>query len=363
MKNIIFKIFTLFAIISTLQSCNEDIDLIGDFTETAVVYGILDQSDSVHLIKITRAFIGPGDAIQIASNPDSSYFNSVNATVKEVINGVVTRTWILTDTTILNKDTIGIFYAPEQKVYHFNTPMNDPLLGHAIYRLDIDINNGEFNISGETPMVDDITVPSVFSTTFSYKFYQNSEPKTQNVSVNVGTSYRVNARLQIHYDDFVGPTSTPNSFTWNLGEADVQPETSKIFAANGATFYELIGTACSTGDPSIDKRNISGITLTVVGGAEHLYNYILVNQPSSTIAQTKPTYTNLSATNDHDIIGVFTSRLTYSIYHPMVHPSIFVRCIDVNSTQQLCIGSETNPYFFCSQHLGDIANGQSWACN
>ena len=37
-----------------LNSCNEKIKLIGDFVETAVVYGLLDQADSLHFIKIIK---------------------------------------------------------------------------------------------------------------------------------------------------------------------------------------------------------------------------------------------------------------------------------------------------------------------
>lgn len=59
----------------SMSSCEEDIILDGDFVETAVVYGLLDQADSIHLIKITRAFIGPGSALDNAKIPDSSYFD------------------------------------------------------------------------------------------------------------------------------------------------------------------------------------------------------------------------------------------------------------------------------------------------
>jgi hypothetical protein len=86
-----------------LSSCNEKIDLLGDYQETAVVYGLLDHADSLHYIKITRAFIGPGSAVDLAQISDSSYFNQVNATVTEFIGGVVTRTWILKDTIVTNK--------------------------------------------------------------------------------------------------------------------------------------------------------------------------------------------------------------------------------------------------------------------
>ena len=109
------KATLFFVLISCLWSCSEKIDLIGDFKETAVVYGLLDHSDSLHFIKITRAFIGPGNALEIAQIADSSYFDVVEATIEEIENGVVNRTWILRDTIIDNKDTNGVFYAEVRK--------------------------------------------------------------------------------------------------------------------------------------------------------------------------------------------------------------------------------------------------------
>ena len=37
-----------------LNSCSEKIDLIGDFKETAVIYGLLNQADTLHYVKITN---------------------------------------------------------------------------------------------------------------------------------------------------------------------------------------------------------------------------------------------------------------------------------------------------------------------
>ncbi|NDB35276.1 MAG: hypothetical protein EB023_08010, partial [Flavobacteriia bacterium] len=58
---IALAIFVLCTVL--LSACNEKIDLVGDFKETAVVYGLLDHADSLHYIKITRAFLGPGNAV------------------------------------------------------------------------------------------------------------------------------------------------------------------------------------------------------------------------------------------------------------------------------------------------------------
>ena len=93
----------------SFNSCKEDIELVGSYKETAVIYALLDQSESIHFLKINRAFIGPGNALEIAKNPDSSYFENLEGTITEYMNDVVTNTWNLKDTLVNNKNTNGIF--------------------------------------------------------------------------------------------------------------------------------------------------------------------------------------------------------------------------------------------------------------
>ena len=86
MKKIHLALIAIIGLVS-LQSCKDDIEVTGDFIETAVVYGLLDQADSLHYVKVTRAFIGPGNAFEIAQIPDSNYFVSVTGTVTELSSG------------------------------------------------------------------------------------------------------------------------------------------------------------------------------------------------------------------------------------------------------------------------------------
>lgn len=360
-------VLTVLVTILSLQSCNEDINLDGDFKETAVIYGLLDQGDSVHMIKINRAYIGPGDATQISAIPDSNYFDNVVATVTEYIGGNLGRTWVLSDTVVSNKDTNGIFYAPDQIVYYFETPPSNPLDPNGTYQLHIDINNGEFEVTGETEIVSGITSSNAASQNYSFKFAGNpAEYKSSSVSVKTGNSYQLNTRLQIDYAEYIGAAGVLKSMQWNLGESEVNPNESKTFSANGETFYNLMAAACSGQDPLIDKRRLNGITITMTGAAEDFYNYILVNQPSSSLAQSKPTYTNLVTSEDHRVIGIFSSRQTVSIYKPFFISSAqaYIRAIDKKSTQELCQGPITGPYLFCSEHPGDNIVGmeEPYAC-
>ena len=381
MQNLLKKKYFLFFSFFLFNSCSEKIELIGNFNETAVIYGVLDQSDSLHYIKINRAFIGPGNALDIAQIPDSSYFDQVEATVSEWVNGVQVRSWLLSDTIIDNKETNGVFYAPEQKLYYFKTlptnfdqsqqissnPQETSLNINAIYKINIVLNGGEFEVNGETELVKNIST-NTSSQNFTFKFIDNNNTyKSTGVTVsNTGTSHIINTSLQVRFYEYIGTSWDLRSFNWNLGESDVSPGQAKTFSAVGETFYNLTASNCSD-NTSITKRTFGGIEITIVGGAQDLYNYMLVNQPSSSLAQNKPTYTNLTVSeNDKNVIGIFSSRQTVKSFKPFytTPQQAYIRAIDKNSTRELCIGPFTGLYLFCSNHPGDniVGSEESFAC-
>jgi hypothetical protein len=380
------KLFSAFSIIVILFSCNEQIELSGDFKETAIVYGLLDHSDSMHYVKITRAFIGPGNAVDIAQIEDSSYFNSVYATIEELEGGTVTRTWVLSDTVIENKDTNGVFFAPTQRVYYFKTlpttisnsgafgtvqtspdPQLSSLNPNAQYRLNADINDGLFRVSATTDLVNGLTTNAT-SQNFTFKFASNpGEYKAQSVTIsNTGNAHVVNAKIGINIAEYIGEDAVSQTIDWTIGENDVMPNSSITFSAQGETFYNRVIDNV-TNDQLIDQRNFLGFEVVMTGGSEDLYNYITVNQPSSSLAQTKPTYTNLEVTNDYRVIGIFSSIQTIKTFRPFyVSPQqAFIRAIDKKSTQELCEGPITGLLQFCSKHPADnvVGNEESFACD
>jgi hypothetical protein len=340
----------------------------------------------MHYVKITRAFIGPGNAVDIAQIEDSSYFNSVYATIEELEGGTVTRTWVLSDTIIENKDTNGVFFAPTQKVYYFKTlpttistsgafgtvqtspnPQLSSLNPNAQYRLNADINNGLFRVSATTDLVNGLTTNAT-SQNFTFKFASNpGEYKAQSVTIsNTGNAHVVNAKIGINIAEYIGEDAVSQTIDWTSGENDVMPNSSITFSAQGETFYNRVIDNV-TNDPLIDQRNFLGFEVVMTGGSEDLYNYITVNQPSSSLAQTKPTYTNLEVTNDYRVIGIFSSIQTIKTFRPFyVSPQqAFIRAIDKKSTQELCEGPITGLLQFCSKHPADnvVGNEESFACD
>jgi hypothetical protein len=340
-----------------LSSCNEKIDLLGDYQETA------------------------GSAVDLAQISDSSYFDQVNATVTEFIGGVATRTWALKDTLVMNKEINGAFYGPEQKVYYFKTlptgpnevqqgppnSLNSSLNKDATYKLDIDIDNGKFNVLGETDLVNGLTSPAN-SQNFTFKFANNpgSYVSAGVAAVNTfGNAYVVNTSLKVIYNEYIGANKTVSSFDWKLGESSILPGESRTFTAYGETFYTLMKNDV-TADPSITRRTFEGIEFTITGGHEELYNYMVVNAPSSSLSQSKPSYTNLTVTNGKRVVGIFSSRQTLKFYRPFYTNAAqaYIRAIDKKSTRELCQGPITGLLLFCSNHPGDNVVGaeESYAC-
>lgn len=381
------RFFLIFLIVSLswLTSCSEDINLNGDFKETAVVYGLLDHADSIHYVKITRAFIGPGNTLEIAKIPDSSYFEDVKLSITEFVGGDSIRTWYLNDTIVTNKDIDGAFYAPEQKVYYFKTlptiissgipgtiqtstnPLLTSLKPGATYKMKAAINNNEFEVNGETELVNGLTT-SALSQNFTFKFADNPAEyiSTGLMISNTGNSFMVNAKLNIEINEYTSINFWSKSFGWQLGESEVQPNSNVLFTALGKTFYDLIKLNVSN-NSLIDKRTLKGIEITITGGSEDLFNYIQVNKPTSSLAQTKPTYTNLSVTNDKRVVGVFSSRQTLRFFKPFYVSSTqaYLRAIDKKSTRELCQGQLTGSLLFCSDHPGDniVNQKEKYACN
>lgn len=372
MKKIHFALVALIGLALSFQSCKDDIEITGEFVETAVVYGLLDQADSLHFIKVTRAFIGPGNAYEIAQIPDSNYFSSVVGTVTELSSG---RVFTLRDTIIPNKDQNGVFYAPNQKVYYFDnthiTSTNSSgasLNENSKFRLDLNINNGLFTVTGETELVNSISSSNVTSQ-FQYRFVDNQgDYRSTAIQVsNLGTinhkASQFNTTIEITIEEFIGSNSSFKTFKWNLGDATTTGN-AITFTASGNTFYEVVKENC-TNDPSITKRNLISMNTVITGGSETLKRYIDANQPVSGLAQSKPTFTNLTASGGHPVIGIFSARQTISINSPFISStSSFQRCLDKLSTERLCQGNITGPYLFCSQHSADNipGNEEAYAC-
>jgi hypothetical protein len=358
MKNT-FTLLSFLIALLTFTSCKETITLTNDQKETAVIYGLLDQADTIHIIKINRAYSGTNNSIEVALRPDSSYFKDVQAYIYEIKKEDTLRKWKLRDTLIDNKEP-GIFYGPQQKVYYFKTDKNNPLVGESgrTYLFRGKFEKNKFEVTATTELIYGNSLLYPVSNGTNYGFANGTIEKPEYYSTGIkfkpGTAVTTNTSLRISIREYIGDNFTVKSFDWNVGDMDVTPNApSAGINALGTAFYPLIVKNCT--NTAITKRQLASIELRVTFASEVLYNYISLNKPSSSLAQNKINYTNLSATNGMRVIGIFTARNLKSevkLSSDVIGQNT-IRALDAQSTKELCLGSITNKLRFCSDVPAD----------
>ncbi|MGV3632370.1 MAG: hypothetical protein ACO1O6_14280 [Bacteroidota bacterium] len=367
-KSIAFSLTA--ALLLFMSSCSEEIKPSTDGRQTAVVYCILNAKDSIHYVKINKAFYGGGDMTQTALVPDSSYFEKVDITITEYVGSTPGRSWELMDTLIENKEP-GAFYAPEQKLYYFKTEMSAPLSSaeNTSYKLEAVINDGEFTVNGTTSLVGGMAINNP-GENIAFSFSKDNPTvngyASSPINIATGNAKKIELFLDVEFEEFQGATLlNTKKFIWKISEFEDDIKSQMSAGAGGQTFYELVKQN-ATNDPAITKRLLKGITIRVNGANNDFQKYLLLSKPSSSLAQSKPSYTNLTVTNDMRVIGIFASRYTVSRFKPKYNdPSgtgtNYVNCLNNPSMEELCTGQITGGLLFCSDNPIDV--NKSYSCN
>jgi hypothetical protein len=308
--------FLLLVFVAGFTSCKTDFDINAEPEDITVAFGLLDQNDDAHYIKITRAFLGEEDALVMAQDPaNSTYGDALSVTVEEYTNETLSRTFYCYDTLITDKED-GVFYYPNQEIYVFHGNLNV----NSTYTLNIVNNETGKTVTAETGLVNDFTVEK--------PYYNPGNPQLSFVSNNGQYSSSVakwksakNGRLyepvfRFHYREVNLTTSdtTDKYIDWRLTsvkssllDGGENLETSY----NSEAFYSYLEASIAA-DYNI-YRIIGKIDFIMSVGGDDLSTYIDLNKPSSSIIQERPVYTNISKGG----IGLFSCRhtkiLTYSL--------------------------------------------------
>lgn len=285
-------------------SCEEEFDINAPYQDITVVYGILDQGDDTIFLKINKAFLGEGDVLEMAQIADSSlYVNGLSAVIEEWNDNQMLISYTLDSITLDNKES-GTFYNPYQIVYY--TPF-EPNQDRE-YRLKILI--GEKEVTASTHLVNDfsITKPSAGSKFIQFK--PDTEGSVEWNSAPYGRRYEIVYRF--HYKEvlFNDPDTVYTFIDWGLGikkSKDTDGGEEMFVSYNNNSFYSIIKERIPYDDPDVEanvkERFTNNLDVIISVAGEELNTYMEVNEPSNSIVQDKPEYTNIS-----NGIGIFSSR-------------------------------------------------------
>ncbi|MDB4534177.1 hypothetical protein N9242_04830 [Vicingaceae bacterium] len=341
-----------------LFSCETDIDVNAEYKDITAVYGLINPSESNHYIKINKAFLGEGSALDLAANADNFNYaaGELIVTVEAYDgNNSLKNTYSTTRTVNEIIKDQGIFDNSSNVLYKFIEPNIN-----RDYKYLVKIVNTETDkeVTAETQIVGSFAISSS-STDPKFQFWNGTAGSgnylNKRVEVVVGRNIgRVATSLIFHYTQFYtissGKDSTVHFIEMPLGDEQTltplgNEELSWVLL--GETFFDNIRASVSSGSTISDfsHRRMDNISLDFAVGGTELNTFIEVSAPSSSVNQDKPSYTNIN-----NGLGIFSSRELIpwvSTLDPIASNQINIQNSTIAKLQSLNLG-------FC---FGDVNIG------
>lgn len=375
MKKLIISLSLIIVASVTFTSCKNDLNVLAPGKEMVSVYGILNPTESVQNIRINKVFVTTGDANAAAQDQSVINFdaNELVVTLERYNTGSTTKLpttqgntkteIVLTETVITTAD--GAF-SNQQRVWQ----TTDKLFRTGEYKLVIkkasDLNT--VIASAQTAVIDSVktyvggagnsAMPFIYlpSNPSSYPMHGQYEittppftPQSKYIdySVLVGKPSVIfqsilNAKvysvvIRFHYKDSLssggGQTKYVDyNFPSVISSKLTGAEPLRVDMDAASVFYTNIGLALSKESvPNLIGRQSLYMEYIISAGTEDLYTFLQVNSPSTTIAQDKPYYSNITGG-----VGIFSCRSTSSVTKDLWN----------NFIDKIACNSATNPYLF-----------------
>ena len=338
-KNLILCFTGICAILLSLFSCEKELNPRDKCKDITIVYGLINPVDTVHYIRIHKAFLGPESIIVMAKEPDSSlypvedidvriYEIKIDPTTKKRLDSIQ----LAVDTKILeDKDSGAFYYDKGQRVYYFEKIFEKTI----VYGEDFYTTNNIIKIEVEHKKTGKITYAETslvnsFNTTAPRKGSpldlrpdQASSKFTWNNAKN-GRIYDIYYTMRYREGQLAGSDYEKKTLVWHVGshsalktgDETLQTET---FSYNPGAFYAQIVRDIPS-DINVWRCPYDTVQFTIWCGSEDLYYYHNINDPSQGLLQERPEYTNMKTKIyseelgaykelENESFGIFSSRI------------------------------------------------------
>lgn len=319
------------AAVALLAGCKNDFDVMADYQDITVVYGLLNQNDTAHYIKINKAYLGEGNAFLMADVADSVNYQvtDISARLEEYNNSTLTNTFPLTRTVNeIAKDT-GLFASDANILYKTTATLNP----QRTYKLVIDNNKTGKTITANTPMIDNLNVTNPQNNQLVNIVGNNNAQYTASFK-SAKNALVYSMLIRFFYSDYNTATndSTVHSLDLtfpNLKSSNANGGETLLIPVNPDALFQLL--AANLGAPGINiERHTNGMRFIFYAGGEDLSTYLDVNGPSNTLQQEKPEYTNINGG-----LGIFSCRYNKTVQNITLSPQSLDSLLNGRFTDQL----------------------------
>ncbi|MBF90790.1 MAG: hypothetical protein CMP75_03400 [Flavobacteriales bacterium] len=293
------KLILFISTICFLCACETDFDVHADWKDHTIVYSLLNPSDSIHYVKVYKAFLGPDNALTMAQEPDSIYYTS-NEIEVVLINLNTEMEYILRDT-ILNDADTGTFIHTPNEAFYFVGDIND---SHR-YRLEVRKQNDDL-VFAETDIVENSLIDNDLTDVFSVVRPDGSDID-ENIKFNLlNNAYYYEVDLEFHYKEWnINNTSDTISkyIYWRINDVKNPISNNIEVTVETIDFFQKIKTRIPVDSNLVRQPKYVMINYSV--SEKQLYNYLKINQEAvNSLLFELPMYNNLSGSGT----GIFSSR-------------------------------------------------------
>jgi hypothetical protein len=299
LKNLLF-----FLPLTLLFGCNKELNVNADWKDVTVVYGLLNQNDSVHYLRITKAFLGPGNALDFARIPDSSYYHdSLEVRMEEWKGSTLQRTFLFHDTLLTDKEAgDSVFYFPDQEVFKTEGKLN---VDYTYKMFIVNKKTGK-EVTAQTDLIHPFSIDRPLPPPAKASFLPGKFTDVIWYTAKNGRRYQLVIRF--HYLEYrVSDTVPVDKYVdWlvfgNEKSLDLNGGQKMDYSISGDAFFIILGGKIPV-DPDVSSRAARDVEYIFSVASDDLNTYMEVTEPSSSVVQERPPYTNI--TNG---IGLFASR-------------------------------------------------------
>lgn len=318
------------------NSCETDFRITADWKDITVVYGLLDQRDSVQYIKINKAFLGEGNALMFAQVYDSAnYPYPLDVRIEEINeNGQLVQTIEFDTVTTYKPEEAGTVFPTGAQIVYKGIIQNYYSLRYIIdypdtvgvekiwlndestYKLYIDFPDTSRLVTSSTGLVKHFEITKPFPGSDDIRFILGaSVPSTfsWDRAPNDEGDFKYEIELKFNYEEVVGmgqpdPDTIQKTLILAMGDVYLQPNSAELyFYYSNNNFF----TSCmqeipykdATEEANIVERHALSVDIIIKAAAADFNLFMKVYQPSTSIVQEKPPYTNIV-----NGIGVFSAR-------------------------------------------------------
>ncbi len=296
----------LFLLPGLFVSCETDFNVIANYKEVAVVYGLLNQNDSIHYLRISKAFLGDGNALTYAQVADSSSFGSdITVVLNETPTSGPEKEIVFDTVTLFNKET-GVFYSPGQLFYFSKAKLSES----SSYKLKITNKKTGYEVSSQTNLIHNFSISKPLSGSTVISFKRSSTSKNKFTWQNAINGRRYQFKVYFNYKELdIKDDTTYKRVLWLFPEhiaesidgdykIDETYVNEDFFKICTKTYY-----TDKAKEDSIVARFASTIELEVAVIGDEFNTYLEANGPSTGVLIEKPVYSNI--TNG---LGLFSSK-------------------------------------------------------